>query len=55
MIEPAGRRVFVPRDAVDPDGVIHDARVRAEIADALHTFVNQLAVADVGAPVEQAG
>lgn len=55
MIEPASRRGFVPPGRGWPDGVIHDAWVRAEIADALHTFVNQLAVADVGAPVEQAG
>jgi len=48
-IEPAGRRVFVPTDAVGAHGVIHDERVRAEIADALRTFVEQLAVVDVGA------
>jgi chromate reductase len=42
VMEPAGRRIFVPRYAVGADGVIHDERVRAEIADALRTFVNQL-------------
>lgn len=44
VVEPAGRRVFVPRDAVGSDGVIHDVRVRAEIVDALRTFADRLAV-----------
>jgi chromate reductase, NAD(P)H dehydrogenase (quinone) len=47
VMEPAGQRIFVPRDAVGPDAVIHDERVRAEIAVALRTFIDQLAVADV--------
>jgi chromate reductase, NAD(P)H dehydrogenase (quinone) len=46
VIEPAGRRVFLPRDAVGPDGVIDDPRVRSALADALRTFVEQLAIAD---------
>ena len=53
VLEPAGRRVFVPRDAVGPDGVLHDVRIRAEIADALRTFAGQLAVAAMGASTPQ--
>jgi NAD(P)H-dependent FMN reductase len=42
VVEPAGRRVFVARDMVDPNGVIVDVGVRAEIEDAVHTFVGQI-------------
>jgi chromate reductase len=43
VTEPAGRRVVVPRAAVGPDGAIHDAGVRAAIADAVRTFAGRLA------------
>jgi chromate reductase len=46
VIEPAVRRVFVPRSAVGPNGTLHDERVRAAIANAVHTFVDELAVAN---------
>jgi chromate reductase, NAD(P)H dehydrogenase (quinone) len=41
-IEPAGRRIFVPRKAIDEDGRIEDADVRAEIEDAVRTFACHL-------------
>jgi len=53
VIEPTGRRVFVRRSAVGPDGTVHDEPVRAAIADAVRTFVDQLAVADAGASAPQ--
>jgi chromate reductase, NAD(P)H dehydrogenase (quinone) len=40
--EPAGRRVFVPRKAVDEDGRIKDTEVRTEIEDAARTFACHL-------------
>jgi NAD(P)H-dependent FMN reductase len=40
--EPAGRRVFVPRQAIDEDGRIEHTEVRAEIEDAVRTFARQL-------------
>ena len=49
VIQPAGRRVFVPKEAVGRDGVIHDLRVRTEIAGALRSFVDQLDCTDAGA------
>jgi chromate reductase, NAD(P)H dehydrogenase (quinone) len=47
ICEPAGRRIYVPRDAVGPDGVIHDEQVRAEIADAVRTFAAAVIAAAV--------
>jgi chromate reductase len=43
VTEPAGRRVFVPRSALDDDGQIRDPGVRAEIADAVRTYARNLA------------
>ena len=49
VLEPADRRIFVPRDAVGADGTIRDLTVMEAIADALRTFVNQLPVSEAGA------
>jgi chromate reductase, NAD(P)H dehydrogenase (quinone) len=40
--EPAGRRVFVPRQAIDEDGRIENTEVRAEIEHAVGTFARHL-------------
>jgi chromate reductase len=43
VVEPACRRVFVPRDAVGAEGAIADASVRTQIADVLGAFVSRIA------------
>jgi NAD(P)H-dependent FMN reductase len=43
ILEPAGRRVPVPRSAVDADGEITDASVRAAVTDALRAFAAEIA------------
>jgi chromate reductase, NAD(P)H dehydrogenase (quinone) len=45
ICEPAGRRIYVARDALDADGVIRDEGVRREIADALRTFAAAITTA----------
>jgi NAD(P)H-dependent FMN reductase len=42
VTEPAGRRVFVPRDAVNEAGAISDPVVRDQIAQALRDFAAHL-------------
>ena len=51
--EPAGRRVFVPRKAIDEDGRIEDPEVRAEIEDAVRTFARHLSGARSAAKAER--
>ena len=41
-MEPAGRRVYVPRKAIGEDGRIEDADVRAKLEDAVRTFSVQI-------------
>jgi chromate reductase len=42
IIEPACVKVFVSRDAVDPDGDVTDPGTRAAIHEALRVFVDEL-------------
>jgi NAD(P)H-dependent FMN reductase len=51
--EPAGRRVFVPRKAIDEDGRIKDTEVRTEIEDAARTFARHLSGVPSAAKAER--
>lgn len=42
VVEAACMRVFVPHDAVTPDGTIADQDIRARIGEVLRTFASQL-------------
>ena len=42
ILEPAGLRVVVPRDAVGDDGLIVNADTRAEIERMLHAFADSI-------------
>jgi NAD(P)H-dependent FMN reductase len=46
VVESACRRVFVPRDAVGPDGLIGDELVHEGIAETLRAFVDQITALD---------
>ena len=50
IVDAACRHIPVPRSAIDPDGTITDAPVRAEIAAAIETLVEQLAERSVPTP-----
>ena len=45
LLEDSGRRIPVPRDALDADGALIAAEVRAELAAALADIVNELRAA----------
>jgi chromate reductase, NAD(P)H dehydrogenase (quinone) len=42
IVEAACRRVFVAREALGPDGLIEDEGTRAQIAEVLNTFAEQI-------------